>query len=119
MIKTILVESIGAPIRQTTQDALQADELTPFNIVRKVDLNLLQDDKLLHLDALVVNDLDVDILAGMPLTKRNDVGIQPCKHQVTIELEMVLSFITLLTRSTQSKPQTTTLVLLALTQTIS
>lgn len=84
MIRTAFAESIGAPIRQTTQHALQADGMTPLNSVGEVHLTLLPDDKLLHLDALVVNDLDVDILAGMPFMKRNDVGIRPSKHQVTI-----------------------------------
>lgn len=44
--------------------------------VGEVHLILLQVDKLLHLDALDVNDLDVNILAGMPFKKRSDVCTQ-------------------------------------------
>ena len=38
----------------------------------------------LTLEALVVNNLDVDILAGIPFLFANDVSVRPAKQQIII-----------------------------------
>ena len=38
----------------------------------------------LHLDALVVEDLDVEVLAGTPFLVHNDISIRPAKSQISI-----------------------------------
>ena len=85
MIKTAVAEQIGAPIQKTKQTALQADGITPLAVVGEVHLDLRRNANKLHLDALVVNDLDVDILAGTPFVVTNDIFIRPSKHQITIQ----------------------------------
>ena len=85
MIKTAVAEQIGAPIQKTKQTALQADGITPLAVVGEVHLDLRRNANKLHLDALVVNDLDVDILAGTPFVVTNDISIRPSKHQITIQ----------------------------------
>ena len=47
-------------------------------------MTLSRDSHSLSLEALVVNDLDVDVLAGIPFMARNDISIRPTKHQITI-----------------------------------
>ena len=84
MIRTSFAKYIGAPIKSTTQRALQADGVTHLMSVGDVDLDLKWENHKLHLDALIVNDLDVDVLVGMPFLEKNDIGIQPSKNQVTI-----------------------------------
>ena len=66
MIKSSVARSIGAPIKQSSQQALEADGLTPLAVASETHLILSRADKQLALDALVVDDLDVDILAGTP-----------------------------------------------------
>ena len=84
MITTSFAKHIGAPIKRTSQRALQADGRTPLTSVGEVDLLLQREDCYLRLDALVVNDLDVDVLVGMPFMERNDIGIRPSRNLVTI-----------------------------------
>ena len=80
MIKSSLARSIGAPIKQSSQQALQADGLTPLAVAGETHLILSRADKQLALDALVVDDLDVDILAGIPFLITNDINYRPsCK----------------------------------------
>ena len=64
MMKSSLARSIGTPITKSSQQALQAGGLTPLAVVGETCLILSRADKHLALDALVVDDLDVDVLAG-------------------------------------------------------
>ena len=47
-------------------------------------INLSRDNIDLKLAVLVVNDLDIDILAGIPFMSSNDVSVRPSKHQILI-----------------------------------
>ena len=84
MIKYSVASRIGANIKKTNQSALQADGVTPLNILGETHLTLSRDNHSLSLEALVVNDLDVDVLAGIPFMTRNDISIRPAKNQITI-----------------------------------
>ena len=83
MIKSSTANQIGATIHPTKQTALQADGITPLSVVGEVHLKLSRNSHTLHLDALVVNDLDVDVLAGTPFMVTNDISIRPSKQQIT------------------------------------
>ena len=74
MIKTSVANYIGAPIRKTNQKALQADGVTPLSIAGETHIVLTRNNVDLKLEALVVNDLDIDILAGIPFLTINDIG---------------------------------------------
>ena len=84
MIKTSIANYIGAPIRKTNQKALQADGVTPLSIAGETHLMLSRNSVDLKLEALVVNDLDIDILAGIPFLTTNDIGLRPSKQQIII-----------------------------------
>ena len=84
MIKHSVTSHIGASIKKSNQSALQADGVTPLNILGETHLTVSRDSHSLSLEALVVNDLDVDVLAGIPFMARNDISIRPAKHQITI-----------------------------------
>ena len=79
MLKSSVARSIGAPIKQSSQQALQADSVTPLAVASETHLILSSADKQLALDALVVDDLDVDILAGTPFLITNDITVCPAK----------------------------------------
>ena len=59
--------------------------MTPLAIAGETHLILSRTDKQLTLDALVVDDLDVDILAGTPFLIANDITVRPAKCQVHIQ----------------------------------
>ena len=87
MIKSSLARSIGAPIMKSSQQALQADGLTPLAVVGETRLI-----NQLTLDALVVDDLDVDVLAGTPFLIANDISVRPAKCQVRIQDSEVIHY---------------------------
>ena len=84
MIKSSLASYIGAKITKSSQSALQADGHTPLSIVGETRLVLTRNNRSLTLDALVVKDLDVDILAGTPFMTYNDIAVRPAKNEVII-----------------------------------
>ena len=92
MIKTSVADYIGAVIEKSYQTALQADGVTPLNIVGETHKNLSRDNKTLKLKALVVSDLDVDILAGIPFMTVNDISVRPAKQQIIIDESTVVNY---------------------------
>jgi len=85
MIKSSLVRSIGATIEKSSQQVLQADGVTPLAVVGVTRLILIRADKQLALDALVVDDLNVDALAGTPFLIANNIAVRPAKCQARIK----------------------------------
>ena len=71
-------------ITKSNQSALQADGKTLLAIVCEAHIVLSRDNLNLILDALVVNDLDVDISAGIPFMSLNDISVRPEKKQIMI-----------------------------------
>ena len=72
------------PIKPASQTARQADGVTPLDVIGEVHCNVTRGHLLFQLDALVVKQLDVDILAGNPFLVRNDIAVRPCKKQIII-----------------------------------
>ena len=92
MIKSSVARSIGVPITKSSQQALQADGLTPLAVVGETRLILSRADKNLALDTLVVDDLDVDVLAGTPFLITNDISVRPAKCQVRIQDSEIIHY---------------------------
>ena len=92
MIKASVARSIDAPIVKSSQQALQADGVTPLVVVGETHLTLSRAGTCLTLDALVVEDLDVDVLAGTPFMITNDISVRPAKGQVLIQGSEILAY---------------------------
>ena len=84
MVKASVAQHIGTVIKKSNQSALQADGITPLAIVGETHIMLSRDNIELALDALVVNEIEVDILAGTPFMSTNDISVRPAKQQVLI-----------------------------------
>ena len=84
MIKASLASYIGASITKSSQQALQADGNTPLTIVGDTRLSFSRNDRTLTLEALVVKNLDVDILAGTPFMTGNDIAVRPATQEILI-----------------------------------
>ena len=69
----------------TSQTDLQADGITPLTVVWEVHLNVNRDHVDLHLDALVVDELDVDILAETPFMALTDISVRLSLQQISIQ----------------------------------
>ena len=84
MIRASTAHKMNAPIKRSNQTALQADGVAPLNIVGETHIVLCRDNINLTLDALVVENLDVDILAGIPFMQINDIMVRTAKQQILI-----------------------------------
>lgn len=84
MIKSSVAKHIGATIQSTSQKALQADGSTPLNITGETHITLTRGKHHFKLDALVVDNLDVDVLAGVTFMAYNDISVRPSKHEINI-----------------------------------
>ena len=66
--------------------------MTPLAVAGETRLILSRAEKQLALDALVVDDLDVDILAGTPFLIANDITVRPAKCQVRIQDSEIIHY---------------------------
>ena len=84
MIRHSLVTRLGGQINPSSQSAHQADGCSPLKVVGETRLSFTRANREFSFEGLVVENLDVDILAGTPFMETNDISIRPAKRQVTI-----------------------------------
>ena len=84
MIRESSARFFGFPITPASQMARQADGVTPMDVTGEVHCTLTRGDKSFALDALVVRQLDVDILAGNPFMVHNDIAVRPAHRKIII-----------------------------------
>ena len=80
-VRTSSAKLYGFPITPASQMVRQADGGTPVDVIDEVHCSLTRGKWTCELDALVVHQLDVDILAGNPFMVRNDIDVRPAKRQ--------------------------------------
>ena len=84
MIRASTALMLGAQVNKTSQSAHQADGSSPLQFIGETQVTLVRDSNRFLLEALVVEDLDVSILAGTPFMEHNDITIRPAKRQVIL-----------------------------------
>lgn len=84
MIKHAAACQLGAKINNTKQSASQADGSSRLDVIGETNFVLTRDNHSFKFDGLVVRQLDVDILGGVPFMKTNDILIRPAKSLVTV-----------------------------------
>ena len=92
MIKASFAKFLSIPINKSTQQAMQADGVTPLDIIGEVHVTLSRGNYDYKLDALVVSDLDVDILGGVTFMATNDISTRPAKQQVVIHDREIVQY---------------------------
>ena len=85
---------IGLPITPVSQMARQADGVTFMKVRGEVHCELVRGDHTFQLDALVVDKLDVNILAGVPFLALNDITTKPALKQIVIKGTDVIHYCT-------------------------
>ena len=86
MIRVSFAKYIGLPMTVASQMARQADGVTFMKVCGEVHCELVRGDRTFQLDALVVDKLDVDILAGVPFLALNDIATRPALKQIVIKV---------------------------------
>ena len=92
MVHVSSAQLYGFPKTPASQMARQADGGTPMDAIGEVQCSLTRGQWTFELDALVVRQLDVDILAGNPFMVRNDIGVRPAKRQIEIGGTEIISY---------------------------
>lgn len=84
MLRHSTAIALGLTIKPSSQSAQQADGSSPLHVVGETKCKLSRDDHHFNFEALVVENLDVDALAGTPFMEMNDIGIRPAKREVIL-----------------------------------
>ena len=84
MMRASLARHIGAKLTKSSQTALQANGRTPLSVDGETRLPLNRHGRPFTLEALVVENLDVVVLAGTPFMAANDIAVRPAKHEIII-----------------------------------
>lgn len=84
MIQRSAAVLLGAEIIKTKWSASQADSLSRLKVIGETNLYIEREEHKFKFDGLVVKDLDVDVLGGMPFMKCYDIQIRPSKNLITI-----------------------------------
>lgn len=84
LIKASTASAINCPIYPSSQVAFQADGKTPLSVKGETHVILTRNDLELKFSGLIVDDLDVDILAGVPFMEDNDVAVRPKRKEISI-----------------------------------
>ena len=80
------------PIHPTTQLASQADGKTKLTMCGEVHVKLSRGDLQFSLEAVVVQELDCDILAGVPFMRENDIVLDIPKDNIIIKGKHFISY---------------------------
>ena len=92
MMRDSFARSIAVPIRSASQMARQANGVTPLEVVGEVHCELSRGTYRFTLDALVVKQLDVDVLAGNPFLVLNYIAVRPARRQIVVGGEDVVHY---------------------------
>ncbi|KAK3103372.1 hypothetical protein FSP39_018802 [Pinctada imbricata] len=84
MIKASVAKTLGLQIKSTVQSAHQADGSSPLHVIGETNTIFTHENHTLVFEGLVVENLDSDVLAGIPFMERNDISIRPSKQQIII-----------------------------------
>ena len=84
MIRASAARDLGMSIKESSQSASQADGTSPLNVIGEVRIKLVRGSNEFFFEGLVVEKLDVDVLAGIPFMELNDVTVRPAKRLITL-----------------------------------
>ena len=77
MIRHTVIQCLGCQVTPSSQSVHQADGSSPLHVVGETCLPFT-------FEGLVVENLDVDVLAGTPFMESNDIKVRPVKRQVIL-----------------------------------
>ena len=84
LIHLSAIRRFRAKVTTSSQSAHQADGSSPMKVVGEARLFFTRDTHTFQFEGLVVEDLDVDILAGTPFMSVNDIAVRPARRQVIL-----------------------------------
>ena len=90
LINERLANYLGLPITPSSLSATQADWKSDLNVVGEARFSLTRNNVTLYFEGLVIRDLEVDVLGGIPFFEHNDIGMWPKRKQIWIGNQPVI-----------------------------
>ena len=84
MIRHTVVQRLGCHVTPSSQSVHQADGSSPLHVVGETRFPFTCKGHTFTFEGLVVENLDVDVLAGTPFMESNDIAVRPAKRQVIL-----------------------------------
>ena len=86
MIRHSTAKHLGCPIISSAQSVQQADGSSQLQVVGEIRTSFTRDNTDFTFEGLVVEDLDVEVLAGAPFMEAIDVAVRPAKREVYLAM---------------------------------
>ena len=84
MIRHTVIQRLGCQVTPSSQSVHQADGSSPLHVVGDTRFLFTCGGHTFIFEGLVVENLDVDVLAGAPFMESNDIAVRPAKRQVIL-----------------------------------
>ena len=84
MIRHTVIQRLGCQVAPSSQSVHQADGSSPLHVVGETRFPFTRGGHTFIFEGLVVENLDVDVLAGTPFMESNDIAVRPAKRQVIL-----------------------------------
>ena len=84
MIRLSTVQKLKVEICKSAQSAHKADGSSPLKVIGETKLSFTHGQHVFQFDRLVVENLDVEVLAGTPFMEANDIAVHPAKCLITL-----------------------------------
>lgn len=84
MICLSTVQKLQVEIYKGAQSAHQADGSSPLKVIGETKLSFTRGQHLFQFEGLVVENLDVEVLAGTPFMEANDIAVLPAKRRIKL-----------------------------------
>ena len=85
MIRLSTVQKLKVEIGKSAQSAHKADGSSPLKVIGETKLSFTHGQHVFQFDRLVVENLDVEVLAGTPFMEANDITVHPAKCLITLQ----------------------------------
>ena len=92
MIRESTARRLNVTIKKTQHKAVQADGCSSMKVVGEICTTFLRDGIPLYFDAIVVDDLDSEILGGIPFMEENDIYVRPKQKLINIQDKLFITY---------------------------
>lgn len=92
MMRASTATKLNAKITGSSQFAHQADGSSPLTVLGETRLHFTRGGHKLYFEGLVVENLDTEVLAGIPFMEMNDISIRPSSREVCIGNKYVYTY---------------------------
>ena len=83
---------LGTKIATSAQSIHQADGSSTLQVIGETRIIFTRDNRDFKFEGLVIENLDVEVLAGTPFMETNDVAVRPARREVIISDDIVYNY---------------------------